>query len=106
MGKFRLGLGLRLRKSWELGRDDLSSSQMEGGEFWIWRGLNTVGMNLGRPLATQVAATFIKSGLPNRKYPLRSHLDERRDLGDYVDALLIESSGGAGPVKLRQPGSS
>jgi hypothetical protein len=24
-------------------------------------------------------------------------------LGDYSVALLIESSGGAGPVKLRQP---
>ena len=34
------------------------------------------------------------------------HLDARGGLGDYVNALLIESSGGAGPVKLRQPGSS
>jgi len=29
MGKFRLGLRLGLRKSWELGRDDRPSSQNE-----------------------------------------------------------------------------
>ena len=30
-------------------------------------------------------------------------LDSWGGLGDYLDALLIKSSGGAGPVKLRQP---
>ena len=30
-------------------------------------------------------------------------LDSGSGLGDYFSALLIKSSGGAGPVKLRQP---
>ena len=45
-----------------------------------------------------IAGGLIEAALPN--------LDSNTHLGDYLTALLIKSSGGAGPVKLRQPGSS